>query len=241
MACNEDVMAKSEDFTRDRKPQSFHITRRQLFPLLGATTAMASNSLAAAPFDAPEKPSNVNARFVYVGTYTAPGVPPGGTHPSTAVGIYVFKLRPSDGGLTPLQVVPASNPSYLALDPSLRHLYSVNEDTAGRVSAYTVNNNGTLTFLNAASANGKDTTHLSVQHPLGQYLFAANYTSGNFPVYRILADGSIGAMTDEFQNVGNGTGPNPARQEGPHAHQIITDQDGDHCLAWISAPTKSMS
>jgi 6-phosphogluconolactonase (cycloisomerase 2 family) len=35
-------------------------------------------------------------------------------------------------------------------------------------------------------------------------------------------------MTDEFQSVGNGTGPNPARQEGPHAHQILTDLDGNH-------------
>jgi 6-phosphogluconolactonase len=35
-------------------------------------------------------------------------------------------------------------------------------------------------------------------------------------------------MTDNFQSVGNGTGSNPARQEGPHAHQIITDLDGNH-------------
>jgi len=35
-------------------------------------------------------------------------------------------------------------------------------------------------------------------------------------------------MTDNFQDVGNGTGPNPARQEGPHAHQILTDFDGNH-------------
>ena len=35
-------------------------------------------------------------------------------------------------------------------------------------------------------------------------------------------------MSDEFQSVGNGTGPNPARQEGPHAHQILTDLDAKH-------------
>jgi 6-phosphogluconolactonase len=107
-------------------------------------------------------------------------------------------------------------------------LYSVNEMTDGHVSAYAINQaNGTLSFLNTQSANGKDTTHLSVQ-PSGKYLFAANYTSGNFPVFRILANGFIGPMTDEFQSVGNGTGPNAARQEGPHAHQILTDLDGNH-------------
>ena len=35
-------------------------------------------------------------------------------------------------------------------------------------------------------------------------------------------------MTDEFQSVGNGTGPRPDRQEGPHAHQILTDLGGNH-------------
>jgi 6-phosphogluconolactonase len=224
-------MAKSENFADDRKPTPHRITRRRVFPLVGATAASAivlPRSLAAASSEPAENPSGGKARFVYVGTYTAPGVPPGGTHPSTAVGIYVFKSRPSDGGLTLLQTVPAMNPSYLALDPTLQHLYSVNEMTDGHVSAYAVDQaSGKLSPLNSMSANGKDTTHISVQ-PSGNYLFAANYTSGDFPVYRILSNGFIGPMTDLFQSVGNGSGPNPARQEGPHAHQIITDLDGNH-------------
>ena len=224
-------MARSEDSTHDQKPLSPGLTRRQFLPLLGATAALATvapRSLAAAPSGPSGKPSGAEARFVYVGTYTAPGVPPGGTHPSTAVGIYVFTMDPSDGGLTLLQIVPASNPSFVALDPTLTHLYSVNEDSAGHVSAYVINPaNGTLTFLNTASANGQFTTHINV-HPSGQYFYAANYGTGSFPVYRILANGSIGPMTDEFQSVGNGTGPNPDRQEGPHAHQILTDLGGDH-------------
>ena len=170
----------------------------------------------------------LKARFVYVGTYTFPGTAPGGTHPSQALGIYVFRMNPNDGGLTPLQVEQIPNPSYLALDPSLQHLYSVNEMTDGGVSAFSINQaNGTLSFVNMQPTNGQDTTHLSVQ-PSGQYLFAASYTSGNFQVFRINSDGSIGDMTDNFQDVGNGTGPNPARQEAPHAHQILTDFDGNH-------------
>jgi len=171
------------------------------------------------------------ARYVYVGTYTAPDVPPGGTHPSTAVGIYVFRMDPRDGGLTPVQAVPASNPSYLALNSSLTRLYSVNEDLAGRVSAYAIDPaSGKLSFINSASADGRHTTHLSV-HPSGQYLMAANYTSGNCPVFRLLADGSIGPKTADFQSVGNGTGANPARQEAPHAHQIVSDLDAKHVFA----------
>ena len=210
------------------------LSRRQLFPLLGGAVALATvapRSLVADPSASFGKPSPAKARFVYVGTYTFPGTAPGGTHQSQALGIYLFRMNPSDGGLTPLHLQPfimAPNPSYLALDPGLRHLYSVNEMTDGGVSAYVINQtNGTLTFLNSMLTNGKDTTHLSVQ-PSGQYLFAASYTSGDFQVFPINTDGSIGDMTDNFPSVGNGTGPNPDRQEGPHAHQILTDLDGNH-------------
>jgi len=223
-------MASLEKSKDDQKSLSSGLTRRQFLPLLGATAVAAATPsvVRAAPGGVPGRPSVASARFVYVGTYTAPGVPPGGTHPSVAVGIYVFKLDPSDGGLTPLQIVPASNPSFVALDPNQTHLYSVNEDDPGRVSAYAINSaNGGLTFLNSALANGQFTTHINV-HPSGQYFYAANYGTGNFPVFRILANGSIGPRTDTFQSVGNGTGPNPARQQGPHAHQILTDVGGGH-------------
>ena len=162
------------------------LSRRQLFPLLGGAVALATvtpNSTAADPADPSRKPPAAQARFVYIGTYTFPGTAPGGTHQSQAKGIYLFRMNSSDGGLTPLQLQPfimAPNPSFLALDPGLRHLYSVNEMTDGGVSAYVINQtNGTLTFLNSAPTNGKDTTHLSVQ-PSGQFLFAASYTSGDF-------------------------------------------------------------
>jgi 6-phosphogluconolactonase len=212
--------------------ESDTLSRRQLFPLLGGAVALATvapNSTAADPSGPFGKPPAAKARFVYVGTYTFPGTAPGDTHQSQAKGIYVFRMNSSNGGLTLLQIAEIPNPSYLALDPPLGHLYSVNEMTAGAVSAFVINQaNGMLTPLNTlVPTNGQDTTHLSVQ-PSGQYLFAASYTSGNFQVFRILPDGSIGAMTDNFQSVGNGTGPNPARQEGPHAHQIITDLDGNH-------------
>ena len=215
------------------------MTRRQFLPLLGATavTVAAPRIVQAASGGTPGRPSDALPRFVYVGTYTAPGVPPGGTHPSVALGIYVFRMDPSDGSLTPVQVVPASNPSFVAMDPSLTHLYSVNEDSPGRVSAYSINAlNGHLAFINSQPAGGDFTTHISV-HPSGQFVFAANYgqlsAPGNFAAFRINANGSITPFTSLFQSVGYGAnrGPNPARQETVHAHQIITDLSATHVLA----------
>jgi 6-phosphogluconolactonase len=206
-------------------------SRRQIFPLLGGAVVSAAAAPGFAAAEPPgffRKPPSAKSRFVYVGTYTFPGTAPGGTHQSQAKGIYVFRMNPSDGGLTLLQIVEIPNPSYLALDPALRYLYCVNEMTDGGVSSFAINQtSGMLTFINTQPTNGQDTTHLGVQ-PSDQYLFAASYTSGNFQVFRILGDGSIGSMTDNFQSVGNGTGPNPDRQEGPHAHQILTDLDGNH-------------
>ncbi len=223
-------MSQSDDSNGNTKSTRMPLTRRQFLPLLGATAvaAITPRSVLAAPGGQPGRPSDAQARFVYVGTYTAPGVPPGGTHPSAALGIYAFKMNPSDGSLTPFQIVPASNPSFLALSPSLSHLYSVNEDDPGHVSAYSINPaNGSLTFINSQPANGSFTTHVSV-HPSGLYVMAANYGSGNFPVFPVVAGGGLDPMSDKFQSVGNGTGPNPARQEGPHAHQILTDLDAKH-------------
>jgi len=238
-------MASSEHRRNDPK-SSAGFTRREFLPLLGATTALAAIApriLARGSDDEQEdegRRSEAPARFVYVGTYTAPGTPPGGTHPSTALGIYVFRLNPSDGGLTLLQVVtdgPASNPSFLALHPTLPRLYSVNGDGPGRVSSYALNpSNGMLTFINTMPAGGDFTTHISV-HPSGQFVFAANYgqltAPGNFPAFRINADGSIGAMTDLFQGTGYGVnaGPIPERQETLHAHQIVTDLSAAHVCA----------
>ena len=128
------------------------LSRRQLFPLLGGALALATVAPRSTIADSSNpfvRPPAAKARFVYVGTYTFPGTAPGGTHQSQATGIYVFRMNPSNGGLTLLQIAEISNPSYLALDPTLRHLYSVNEMTAGAVSAYVINQaNGLLTPLN---------------------------------------------------------------------------------------------
>jgi 6-phosphogluconolactonase len=230
-------MATSDDRTRDQSLLSSGLTRRQFLPVIGATAAFAGLSpgaLAIAKPGGKGKPSSAEARFAYVGTYTAPGIAPGGTKPSTAVGISVFTMDPSDGGLTLVQVVETDNPSFLALDPTLTHLYATNENDVpdGRVSAFALDQaNGTLSFLNTQSTNGAFPAHLSV-HPSGQYLLASNYGTvnnpGNYPIYRIQAGGLIGPMTDDFHVEGNGTGPNPARQEAAHAHQILTDLDANH-------------
>jgi 6-phosphogluconolactonase len=153
------------------------------------------------------------------------------------------------GDLTGVQVVTDENPSFLALHPTMKYLYCVNElgtdrdgRPLGRVSAYSIDSaSGKLSFINTKLTRGTWPCHLWF-HPSGNYLFAANYGSGNFPVFKIMADGSIGEMTDLVQGQGNGTGPDAVRQEGSHAHMILTNPGGqrvfgvdlgtDQVMAW---------
>ena len=72
-------MTTKNESTQKAQLRSYQLTRREFLPLLGAATvaATAARPVAAAAAGKPKKkPNDAEARFVYVGTYTAPGVPP---------------------------------------------------------------------------------------------------------------------------------------------------------------------
>jgi hypothetical protein len=118
------------------------------------------------------------SHYLYVGTYTAPNVAPGGQVPSTAEGIYVFKMDQTQSALELIQVVTDENPSFLAVDPTRNYLYCVNELGAdhegsplGRVSAYKINqSDGTLRFINTQLTNGTWPCHIWVHPPASIFL-----------------------------------------------------------------------
>ena len=93
--------------------------------------------------------------FVYVGSYTKN--PPGGGS-NNPVGLSVFKLDPATGGLSTVQQVQSGNPSFVALDPSRRFLYVINEiddyegQKSGSAEAYAIDpNTGMIKQLNRQS------------------------------------------------------------------------------------------
>jgi len=161
------------------------------------------------------------ATAIYIGTYTTP---PNGR----AEGIYTYAFDATTGALSRPQTLASVNPSFLTLDAGRQFLYAVNENTVGAVSAFAVDDTtGALTPLSQQSANGSAPCFLSLD-PSGQWLLTANYTSGNFAVYPVGTDGGLGGATDLVQS--SGTGPNTARQEGPHAHMIAFDPSGQFVL-----------
>jgi len=141
--------------------------------------------------------------------------------------IWRCRLDLATGELTALEVAAElSNPSFLAIHPSRRFLYSVNEagrfagKTGGGVSAFSIGTGGELTPLNAQASGGAWPCHITVSKA-GKHLLGANYGGGSVFVLPIGADGRLGERTGFVQHTGRSV--DPKRQTAPHAHSINLD------------------
>jgi 6-phosphogluconolactonase len=163
--------------------------------------------------------------IVYIGTYTG----------GDSKGIYAYRFDAISGEVNPIGLVAESeNPSFLAVHPSGRFLYAVNEidqfggEKSGSISAFSIDRNtGNLTLLNRVSSLGAGTAHLSLDKT-GRYLLVANYGGGSVAAFPIHDDGSLGKASSFVQHAGSSV--NPERQTGPHAHEIIATNDNRFVL-----------
>lgn len=192
-----------------------------------ATTAPASAGTSpceAAPAH-PRRPHRPRPGLLFLGTYTSQeGGGPG-------IGIATYDdTDDTSGRITgagTLTGVP--DPSYLALHPSRRTLYAVNERERGGVTAVALSAEGRpQRVLGTRDTGGAGPCHLSV-HPSGRWLLSANYLSGSVAVHPVdPKSGALGERTDLVPHTEPAPGPG---QQGPHAHQIVTAPDGRHVLA----------
>ncbi len=169
--------------------------------------------------------------LLFVGTYTE----------KESKGIYAYRFDSASLELTPLGVAAeTTNPSFLAIDPSHRFLYAVNEvgkyknADSGVVSAFAIEHQkgdhqtGKLHFLNEVASRGADPCYIAFDKT-GKYALVANYTGGSVAVFPVQADGHIGESSAFVQHVGSSV--NRERQEGPHAHWIETTPDNRFAIA----------
>ncbi len=164
------------------------------------------------------KPSSEHTRLV-IGTYTSPG---------KSAGIYVYDFDPATGETALVSVAPTSNPSFVALSPSGRHVYAVNElgDGNGAVTAFDFDEaSGALRELNTVSSLGDHPCHITIDRA-GKHVFVSNYSGGNLSVYGIDADGRIGDLVQEIRYTGSG--PNAERQNAPHIHSAFFNPAETH-------------
>ncbi|HEY3280956.1 MAG TPA: beta-propeller fold lactonase family protein, partial [Armatimonadota bacterium] len=175
------------------------------YALLGEDIPMASAATA--------QGSSPKAMRVYVGRYT--------WGPGAGKGIGIYRLDLASGALTPEGEAPVvDSPSFLAIHPSRKYLYAVNEvgqfqgKPQGAVTAFAVDpKDGKLTVLNQQPSGGNGPCFVTVDHS-GRNALVANYGSGSIAVLPIGAAGRLGAHSSVDQH--HGKGVNPQRQEGPH-------------------------
>ncbi|MDE2999780.1 MAG: lactonase family protein [Gemmatimonadota bacterium] len=138
-------------------------------------------------------------------------------------GISVYRLDLSTGDLAHRNTVSdVKNPSFQAVHPSNRFLYSVAEvNDGGAIHAFEIDPaTGALGSLNHQSSMGAGPCHVSVD-ATGRVVLAANYSSGGVAALPINDDGSLGEANSVYQHEGSSV--HPGRQQGPHAHSITID------------------
>lgn len=159
--------------------------------------------------------------LVFVGCYTEDS---GGA----GEGVVTFRRDPATGALERVGAVARTpSPSFLAAHPRRPVLYAVNELDAGSVSSWAVAADGRLSPLATRSTGGQHPCHLAVTAD-GRQLLAANYGSGSVAVFPLDDTGVPGERVDLLGL--HGSGPDPDRQGGPHAHMVAPDPFGADVL-----------
>ncbi len=172
------------------------------------------------------RPAAAERYWVYIGTYTD----------AASKGIYRLSFDPATGALgAPELAIETPSPSFLAVHPTGKFLYAVNEvsqfdgQPTGSVSAYAVDpKTGGLTLLNAVSSGGTGPCHLNVD-ATGRAVVVANYGGGSVAALPIGPDGKLGAATSVCQH--HGSSVQKDRQSEPHAHSINLDAANRYAVA----------
>jgi 6-phosphogluconolactonase len=156
--------------------------------------------------------------YLLTGTYTS----------GKSEGIYVFQFNSIDGLAKEVSHVKISNPSFVAVSPDERFVYSVVEDAAnngkgGEITAFSFDKKtGTLTFLNRQPTGGDHPCYVSVDKT-GKWVAAGNYTSGSLAILPVEANGGLGVATTIIKHEGSGL--NKTRQASPHVHCTFFSPD----------------
>lgn len=154
-----------------------------------------------------------------IGTYTNTG---------KSQGIYSYEIDMQKGVFTQKSVTTGvTNPSYLAITPDKKFVYSVCENTKGSAAnAFNFNEKTAgLTFINSSLTKSNGPCYISATK---KHVFTANYGGGSISVFGRNQDGSLTDVLQLIQHVGKSI--NSERQNEPHVHQVIVSPDEKYIL-----------
>ncbi|MGB8190859.1 MAG: lactonase family protein [Chitinophagaceae bacterium] len=156
--------------------------------------------------------------YLLVGTYTS----------GKSKGIYVYRFNSANGSVEHISTVEGiKNPSFLAVAPDKKHVYSVSEgDGMGTITAFTFDK-GILSPLNSESSGGNGPCYVTTDRT-GKWVAAGNYGSGSLAILPVQANGSLGASVTTIAHEGKSVNEN--RQEKAHVHATVFSPDNRYLL-----------
>ncbi|MEX0614200.1 MAG: lactonase family protein, partial [Pirellulales bacterium] len=139
-------------------------------------------------------------------------------------GIYRTVLDTDSGALAkPALAAEIASPGFLALNRDGTRLYSICRlpNGEGGVAVFEISPDGnSLRLLNTQPTGDGEACHLALDRS-ERCLFTAQYGNGSICAFPLEGDGTIGPRSAHLRH--SGSGPNRARQEGPHPHWVGTD------------------
>jgi 6-phosphogluconolactonase len=159
--------------------------------------------------------------FLYVGTYTHPEpYAPG----ACGAGLLTCAFDARTGCVEVRHTFDdLRNAGYLALDERRGFLFSVSEriETENAVHLFQCHPDGRLARLGIQPSRGRATCHVCVLPGTGD-VCAASYLGGCITVFPVQSE-QIAPPNQFFEY--EGCGPNAARQEASHPHQVVVSPD----------------
>ncbi len=161
-----------------------------------------------------------NPLWMFVGTYSGP----------KSKGIYRYQFNPQSGEISNGELAAeVVNPSFLAIHPSGRFLYCVNEGgmiggkKTGGVTAFELDpTSGSLKKLNEQASVGAGPCHVTVD-PAGKNLLIANYGGGTTNLFPLGSDGRIKDVASVM--VHKAPQNDPKKKIIPRAHSVNVSKD----------------
>lgn len=146
-----------------------------------------------------------------------------GSSGGEAKGIYRATFDSATGKLSKPELAhEMAGTGFVVTNEAKTRLYSLCAEDKGSVAAFSIGADGALTRINTQPIGDGTASHLSLDRS-GRILFTAQYGAGSIASFPVNEDGSIAPRASHLKH--SGSGPNPARQEGPHPHWVGTSPD----------------
>lgn len=157
-----------------------------------------------------------------IGTYT---------NNTGSEGLYAFNFDTLTYEAKQLASIKSNSPSYLAIHPNKKFVYTVNENgpkQAPTISSFIYNQQSPgFTFLNMQNNNGASPCYISLDKT-NKWLAVANYRGGNASIFNVQANGLINKQQQTLQLYGKSV--DSTRQKSPHTHSAYFTKNNKFLL-----------